>query len=244
MATSKTKSEKEIWKSPPSLNKRWVEVSNLGRVRTLDHEIEFVRLGKKQTRFSIGRIRQGLICDSRGRTQVPITSSDGLEQPFLHRLVAECFVPNPHPDEYDMVFFKDGNAKNCRASNLEWGSGREKFIMTRGNLAIYKIFVISNGKKIGEYIGCGEVARALGCSKQTVHSSLMKGHRCMGFQLVATKCEGEKPFHSIEEARKVAKSIPKDLDIPDSLYSQVRLDITPKAVFRALQDTKIPLDAK
>lgn len=231
MATSKLKSEKEIWKSPPSLNKRWVEVSNLGRVRTLDHEIEFVRLGKKQTRFSSGRIRQGLFRDSRGRAQVPITSSDGLAQPFLHRLVAECFVPNPHPDEYDMVFFKDGDATNCRASNLEWGNRKDRNMMARGNLAVYKISVISNGKKIGEYIGCGEVARALGCSKQAVHSSLMRGFLCKGFQLVATKCEGEKPYHSLEEARKVAKSIPKDLDIPDSLYRQERLDITPKAVF-------------
>ena len=71
MNTGKINKSKEIWKSPPSLNKWWVEVSNLGRVRTLDHESTFTRFSKKQCRISYGRIKK-LSKDTRGRYQVEI----------------------------------------------------------------------------------------------------------------------------------------------------------------------------
>ena len=37
---------------------------------------------------------------------------------YVHRLVAEKYLPNPNG--YEHVLFKDGNVKNCRADNLEW----------------------------------------------------------------------------------------------------------------------------
>jgi hypothetical protein len=37
---------------------------------------------------------------------------------YIHRLVAEKFIPNP--EGYEFVMFKDGNVKNCSADNLEW----------------------------------------------------------------------------------------------------------------------------
>ncbi|RTL05382.1 hypothetical protein EKK58_08270 [Candidatus Dependentiae bacterium] len=37
---------------------------------------------------------------------------------YVHRLVAEKFIPNPNG--YEHVMFKDGNVKNCSADNLEW----------------------------------------------------------------------------------------------------------------------------
>lgn len=38
----------------------------------------------------------------------------------LHRLVAEHFVPNPHPTTHTQVNHKDGDRQNNAASNLEW----------------------------------------------------------------------------------------------------------------------------
>lgn len=37
---------------------------------------------------------------------------------YIHRLVAEKYVPNP--EGYEHVIFKDGNPKNCNSDNLEW----------------------------------------------------------------------------------------------------------------------------
>lgn len=37
---------------------------------------------------------------------------------YVHRLVAEKFLPNPNG--YKHVLFKDGNVKNCNVDNLEW----------------------------------------------------------------------------------------------------------------------------
>jgi hypothetical protein len=39
---------------------------------------------------------------------------------FVHRLVAETFIPNP--DNLPYIKHKDGNKENNRADNLEWVS--------------------------------------------------------------------------------------------------------------------------
>jgi hypothetical protein len=37
---------------------------------------------------------------------------------YVHRLVAETFIPNPLELKY--VIFKDGNKTNVNVNNLEW----------------------------------------------------------------------------------------------------------------------------
>ena len=41
-----------------------------------------------------------------------------------HRLVAEAFVTNPNPLEFDTVLHKDNNKLNIHPSNLMWGTVR------------------------------------------------------------------------------------------------------------------------
>lgn len=39
---------------------------------------------------------------------------------YIHRCVAECFVPNPNSAEFHIVHHKNGNRDDPRAENLEW----------------------------------------------------------------------------------------------------------------------------
>lgn len=66
-----------------------------------------------------GRILNGSINNSGYRT-VHIKHSDKPE--FVHRLVAETFVPNDDPFHKTDVNHKDGNKLNNRVENLEWVS--------------------------------------------------------------------------------------------------------------------------
>lgn len=85
------------------------EVSNLGRVRTKYH-------GKSgygnEYRYLIpldngnGYLRLNLQSNQRPRTT------------YIHRLVAEAFVPNPNG--YAEINHKDENKRNNRFDNLEW----------------------------------------------------------------------------------------------------------------------------
>ena len=43
---------------------------------------------------------------------------------YVHRLVAEAFVPNPH--HYTKVRHLDGNPRNNRADNLQWYAPKKK----------------------------------------------------------------------------------------------------------------------
>jgi hypothetical protein len=42
---------------------------------------------------------------------------------FVHRVVAECFIPNP--DNKPFVLHKDNNPRNNHVSNLKWGTQSE-----------------------------------------------------------------------------------------------------------------------
>ena len=68
-------------------------------------------------------LRGGLTTRNR-RYRTVLIEIDGLFQSkYVHRLVAEAFVPNPN--NYNEVNHKDGDTYNNREENLEWVTHRE-----------------------------------------------------------------------------------------------------------------------
>lgn len=110
------KNESEIWKSLPSVP--GVEVSTLGRVRTLDR----VASSENGTRFLKGRVLKQSYND-KGYLKVNIPIDGEFATKRVHRLVAQTFIPNP--DSLPQVNHKDCDRTNNNAGNLNWCTHQE-----------------------------------------------------------------------------------------------------------------------
>lgn len=104
----------EIWK-PIMGYEGLYEVSNLGRVRSLDRYVPHRIKGCHQ--FIKGDIRKTKYNNS--GYEIITLSKDGKEKTMLvHRLVAQAFIPNP--ENLPEVNHKDEDVKNNILENLEW----------------------------------------------------------------------------------------------------------------------------
>lgn len=107
----------EIWKKVPiEPFSEYYEVSNLGRVRSLDREVTH-KSGTVHT--AKGKILSQAL-DGHGYPFVWMQVKENRMERHVHRLVALAFVENPRPEEYNVVNHKDENPKNNSADNLEW----------------------------------------------------------------------------------------------------------------------------
>ena len=99
---------------------------------------------------------------------------------YVHRLVAELFLPNPN--RLPEVNHKDENPSNNDVSNLEWCTS--KYNKNYGNRAIN--FGISRGRPVvcietGErYFSCGEAERKTGIHRGSIHAC------CTGYRNTKT----------------------------------------------------------
>ena len=164
--------EEEIWREVPGLGCEWLQVSNLGRCRTVDHHT-LDRNGRKM--FFHGKVLKPSACTS-GRLQILIRGKLHL----VNRLIAKAFVPRD--DGCDYVIWKDSNKHNNAASNLKWVSEKDVWKLRRD------IQVRNNSRRIGAYENeCDSVpavefsttidaGRYFGVSKQAIHSWLSDGH--------------------------------------------------------------------
>lgn len=108
--------EKEIWRAVKDYEGLY-EVSNLGRVRSVDRKI--VRKGKGNVVFQGKIMKQRL--NRQGYWRVSLHNKNHSQKTlFVHRLVAFAFVCNDKPEEYTIINHKDQNPKNNVWYNLEW----------------------------------------------------------------------------------------------------------------------------
>ena len=137
------------------------QVSNLGRVRSLDHLVndgirEYIRKGRVRI----------LTKASTGYYIVTIHNRKS-KNCLVHRLVAQAFIPNP--DNLPDINHKDEDKTNNTVDNLEWcdkqynnNYGTRK---QRADDAQHKKSVLQcdmNGNIIREFMGVAEAARSIG----------------------------------------------------------------------------------
>jgi len=164
----------EIWKA--LLGVTGVEVSTFGRVRTLDKEVST----KSGIRFIKRRIlkQQENNC---GYLQVQFYINGKQTKKYVHRLVAQMFIPNP--DNLPQVNHKDCDRTNNNVSNLEFCTAsynnqyREKFGISTTESQGYSLFAIDlNTMEVYKFRSQGEAGRVLGVNSHHVNN-VIKGRR-------------------------------------------------------------------
>ena len=143
------------------------EVSNLGRVRSLDRIImkPNPRNGVIQSFSKKGTIKKQVLINS-GYLKVMLSAGRKTKNLTVHRLVAEAFLPNP--DKLPQVNHKDEDKTNNCVSNLEWCS--EKYNTYYGahtqTRAVAKVDM--NNKIIAEYPSASDAARSSGTTSSMI----------------------------------------------------------------------------
>lgn len=115
------------------------QVSNLGRVKSLEREIGHRYKG--QTRTIPEKVMH--LCDNGNGYKVVYLRKDRKKQvKYIHRLVAECFINKPIGKEY--VNHKDYNTSNNSADNLEWCTQKENVLYSNQKMKHRKQVTHSN----------------------------------------------------------------------------------------------------
>lgn len=111
-------SDVEIWK-PIKDYEGLYEVSNLGRVRSLDRVVIRKNGIAQKTK---GRIIRSAYNSKTRYWHVGLWKNNYRQAITIHRLVAQAFCQNDNPDLYTCVNHIDGDRSNNKVNNLEWCS--------------------------------------------------------------------------------------------------------------------------
>jgi hypothetical protein len=120
----------ETWKAVPGYEGAY-EVSDLGRVRSLDRATAHTFIGPHTRRGKILTLNP----ISRGHLVVRLFAKGQRRQVLVHRLVLEAFV-GPCPPGY-LGLHRDDNPTNNVPSNLYWGTYADNARDRRANRERY-----------------------------------------------------------------------------------------------------------
>ena len=166
----------EIWKDIEGYEGLY-QVSNLGRVRSLDKVLPCNVNGIMTTRVRHGLIRKPHIGQT-GYHYVLLRDGKRCKNYRVHRLVADAFIPNPQ--NLPEVNHKDEDKSNNRADNLEWCSSSYNHCygttIERAASKIHRAVCQfdKNDRLIREFVSVTEAAKAVGTSTTQI-SGCCKG---------------------------------------------------------------------
>lgn len=174
----------EIWKDVVGFE-GYYQVSNLGRVRSLDRFITDKRGLKRNHKGFVKKLTPG----NHGYMTAGLCRNGKNTQWLVHRLVAEAFIPNK--EKLPFINHKDEVKDNNHVSNLEWctqeynnGYGtapdrvRDK-IRELGQMRAVVQLTLS-GKKINEYESLHEASRKTGVGLSNIWKAVNGGYNTHG----------------------------------------------------------------
>lgn len=148
------------------------QVSNLGRVRVKERVIN-TSTGKRKYKSKLLSIQTSV----EGYKFVILIVNNNRKTAYIHRLIAEAFIPNP--DNLPCVNHKDEDKSNNSIENLEWctvaynntyGTRLERVSKTRSKAIIqYSL----DDKFIRIWDSTREAAKFIGCCRENINRCLV-----------------------------------------------------------------------
>lgn len=200
--------QEEVWKTHPDYD--FIEVSNLGRIRTKDRIVIDKNGIKRVVKGRVLKQRH----DKNGYMCVNFSVNGKTVTLKAHRAVAICFIPNPN--NYPEVNHKDNNRANNVVSNLEWCTNqynidyKKNFGTSAAELLGKPVIAVNlETSEVFWFESQSEAARQLGVFPQNIYA-VVKGKRnkihgywfCNADEIAVEKTRekfGDKVAHEVEK---------------------------------------------
>ena len=168
----------EIWK-PINGYEEHYEVSNLGRVRSIDRMI--MKMGKLRPRKGV--IKNLTPHYKNGYYSVLLKVQGVEKRLFIHRLVAIHFIPNP--ENKKEVNHKEGIKSKNTVEDLEWATPKENSNHAYDiglNLSRHAVIAIKD-TAIMEFKSKSECGKILGVCNSWIGRAVKEGFLVNGFNI-------------------------------------------------------------
>jgi hypothetical protein len=109
----------EIWKDIIGYEGLYL-INENGDVQSVDR---YLPAGKHESRIYKGKIKNRLKGNQSGHQKYILWKDNKPKNQYIHRLVAENFIPNPN--NYPKVLHIDNDPTNNHVSNLMWGTQKD-----------------------------------------------------------------------------------------------------------------------